>query len=80
MGKIKTITKRGVKWHYPFLHDKIPLKQNQKVNKKALPIPERKIEEIIEPKIETQQKLFDWINGENKNGTDNEKRRKQCNS
>ena len=29
--------------------DKIPLNQNQKVNKKALPVPERKIEEIIEP-------------------------------
>ena len=39
--------------------DKIPLNQNQKVNKKALPVPERKIEEIIEPKNETQQKLFD---------------------
>ena len=41
--------------------DKIPLNQNQKVNKKALPVPERKIEEIIEPKNETQQKLFDCI-------------------
>lgn len=39
--------------------DKILLNQNQKVNKKALPVPERKIEEIIEPKNETQQKLFD---------------------
>ena len=41
--------------------DKIPLNQNQKVNKKALPVPERKIEEIIAPKNEIQQKLFDCI-------------------
>ena len=41
--------------------DKIPLNQNQKVNKKALPMPERKAEEIIQPQNETQQKLFDCI-------------------
>ena len=41
--------------------DKIPLNQNQKVNKKALPIPERKIEEIIAPQNEVQQKLFDCV-------------------
>ena len=41
--------------------DKIPLNQNQKVNKKALPLPERKIEEIIQPKTEIQQKLYDCI-------------------
>ena len=41
--------------------DKIPLNQNQKVNKKALPLPERKIEEIIKPENETEQKLFDCI-------------------
>ncbi len=41
--------------------DKIPLNQNQKVNKKALPLPERKAEEIIQPQNETQQKLFDCI-------------------
>jgi len=41
--------------------DKIPLNQNQKVNKKALPLPERKIEEIIKPENETQRKLFDCI-------------------
>ena len=41
--------------------DKIPLNQNQKVNKKALPLPERKIEEVIKPENETQQKLFDCI-------------------
>ena len=41
--------------------DQIPLNQNQKVNKKALPIPERKIEEIVAPQNEIQQKLFDCI-------------------
>ena len=41
--------------------DKIPLNQNQKVNKKALPMPERKAEEIIQPQNEIQQKLFDCI-------------------
>ena len=41
--------------------DKIPLNQNQKVNKKALPLPERKVEEIIQPKTEIQQKLYDCI-------------------
>ena len=39
--------------------DKIPLNQNQKVNKKALPMPERKAAEIIKPENEIQQKLFD---------------------
>ena len=41
--------------------DKIPLNQNQKVNKKALPLPERKVEEVVKPENETQQKLFDCI-------------------
>ena len=41
--------------------DKIPLNQNQKVNKKALPMPERKAAEIIKPQNEVQQKLFDCI-------------------
>ncbi len=41
--------------------DKIPLNQNQKVNKKALPLPERKVEEIVKPENETEQKLFDCI-------------------
>ena len=41
--------------------DKIPLNQNQKVNKKALPLPERKVEEIIKPETEIQQKLYDCI-------------------
>ena len=41
--------------------DKIPLNQNQKVNKKELPLPERKVEEIIQPETEIQQKLYDCI-------------------
>ena len=41
--------------------DKIPLNQNQKVNKNALPMPERKAAEIIKPQNEVQQKLFDCI-------------------
>ena len=41
--------------------DEIPLNQNQKVNKKALPIPERKAAEIVKPENEIQQKLFDCI-------------------
>ena len=39
--------------------DKIPLNQNQKVNKKALPRPERKAENIVAPENQTQQKIFD---------------------
>ena len=41
--------------------DKIPLNQNHKVNKKALPVPERKIEETVPPVTETQKKLYDII-------------------
>ena len=41
--------------------DRIPLNQNQKVNKRALPVPEKKAEEIIAPKNETQQKIFECI-------------------
>ena len=41
--------------------DKIPLNQNQKVNKKELPKPERKAAEIIKPQNDVQQKLFDCI-------------------
>ena len=41
--------------------DKIPLNQNQKVNKRALPVPERRQEELVLPKNETQQKIFDCI-------------------
>ncbi|MCI8483897.1 MAG: amino acid adenylation domain-containing protein [Lachnospiraceae bacterium] len=41
--------------------EKIPLNQNQKVNRKALPLPERKQEVLTEPKNETQQKIFDCV-------------------
>lgn len=41
--------------------DKIPLNQNQKVNKRALPMPERKQEDFVTPKGEVQQKIFDCI-------------------
>ena len=41
--------------------DAIPLNQNQKVNKKALPRPVWQPEEIVPPKNETQQKIFDCV-------------------
>ncbi len=41
--------------------DAIPVNQNQKVNKKALPVPERKIEELILPQNDTQQKIYDIL-------------------
>jgi len=41
--------------------DKIPLNQNQKVNKRALPKPQKKAQEIIPPKNEMQQRIFDCI-------------------
>lgn len=41
--------------------DKIPLNQNQKVNKRALPKPERKQEDLVMPEGETQQKIFDCV-------------------
>ena len=41
--------------------DSIPLNQNQKVNKKALPVPEVKMEDVIPPQNEVQQKIFDII-------------------
>ena len=41
--------------------DEIPLNQNQKVNKRALPVPERKQEELVPPKGEAQQKIFDCV-------------------
>ena len=43
--------------------DRIPLNQNQKVNKRALPIPEKQSEEVTPPENETQQKIFDCIAG-----------------
>ncbi|MCI9174037.1 MAG: amino acid adenylation domain-containing protein [Lachnospiraceae bacterium] len=41
--------------------EKIPLNQNQKVDKRALPVPERKQEAFTAPKGERQQKIFDCI-------------------
>lgn len=41
--------------------DKIPMNQNQKVNKRALPVPERKFEDVKKPENEIQQKIFDII-------------------
>ncbi|MCQ2354440.1 MAG: amino acid adenylation domain-containing protein [Clostridia bacterium] len=41
--------------------DRIPLNQNQKVNKKALPRPERKADCSVPPENDTQQKIFDII-------------------
>ncbi len=41
--------------------DKIPLNQNCKVNKKALPVPERKAADIVPPETEAQKELFEII-------------------
>ena len=41
--------------------DRIPLNQNQKVNKKALPRPERKAEDIVPPENDTQRKICDIV-------------------
>ncbi len=41
--------------------DHIPVNQNQKVNKRALPVPERKTEEKILPKTDIQQKIYDIL-------------------
>lgn len=41
--------------------DKIPLNQNQKVNKRALPVPQKQAEKITPPENEVQQKIFDCI-------------------
>ena len=41
--------------------ESIPLNQNQKVNKKALPKPQRQSIEIIPPQNDVQQKIFDCI-------------------
>jgi amino acid adenylation domain-containing protein/thioester reductase-like protein len=41
--------------------DKIPINQNQKVNKRALPVPERKFENVKEPQNETQQRIFNIV-------------------
>ncbi len=41
--------------------DKIPLTQNQKVNKRALPVPQRKAGDIIPPQNDVQKKIFDIV-------------------
>lgn len=41
--------------------DRIPLNQNQKVNKRALPVPERKQEELVLPEGEIQQRIFNCV-------------------
>lgn len=41
--------------------DKIPLNQNQKVNKKALPVPKRKADNIVMPENDIQQKILDIV-------------------
>ena len=41
--------------------DSIPLNQNQKVNKKALPVPELKVEDVVAPEGEVEQKIFDIL-------------------
>ncbi len=41
--------------------DKIPLNQNQKVNKRALPKPVKKIEDKIEPENEIQKRIFECV-------------------
>ena len=39
--------------------DRIPLNQNQKVNKRALPVPEKKAEDIEPPKTDAQRRIFE---------------------
>lgn len=41
--------------------DRIPLNQNQKVNKRALPKPQKAAVEIILPKNEMQQRIYDCV-------------------
>lgn len=41
--------------------DAIPMTQNQKVNKRALPMPERKFEDVKSPENEIQKKIFDIV-------------------
>ena len=41
--------------------DEIPLNQNQKVNKKALPVPELKADDVVLPQGEVEQKIYDLM-------------------
>ncbi|MBO5560036.1 MAG: amino acid adenylation domain-containing protein [Firmicutes bacterium] len=41
--------------------DKIPYTQNQKVNKRALPVPKRRAENVLPPQNDMQQRIFDCI-------------------
>ena len=41
--------------------DRIPLTQNQKVDRKALPVPQKKVQEIVAPQNEVQQRIFDCM-------------------
>lgn len=46
---------------YTMQIDKIPLNQNQKVNKKALPLPELKVEEKIMPETDLEREVYNII-------------------
>ncbi len=48
---------------YTMQIDKIPLNQNQKVNKRALPVPELKVEEKVAPRNQDEQDIFDILKG-----------------
>ena len=48
---------------YTMQIDKIPLNQNQKVNKRALPAPEIKVEEKVLPRNEDEQEIYDILKG-----------------
>lgn len=41
--------------------NEIPLNQNQKVNKRALPMPEKRKEELAAPKTDMQKRIFECI-------------------
>jgi amino acid adenylation domain-containing protein/thioester reductase-like protein len=46
---------------YTMQLDKIPLNQNQKVNKRALPMPEIQQEEVIAPRNDDEKIIFDLV-------------------
>ncbi len=46
---------------YTMQIDKIPLNQNQKVNKRALPVPDIKVEEKVAPRNKDEQDIFDIL-------------------